>query len=176
MEKPVRIKEEDALKRLETFNDDKQSIVISSADENGVPFVSYSPFVEDKDFNMYIIISGGVKHAHNLSKTKQASIMTIQDESQCKNIYARERFYGLVEAEKFEENDSREAEIMELFVAKFGPHVKMLTKMPDFRIYKLVPKEANLVLGFGSAYSVSVDRKSINIKNAEHEQKHEKHI
>ncbi len=176
MEKPVRISEEDALKTLETFNDDKLSIVIASVNEHGEPFVSYSPYVEDKDFNMYIIISGGVPHAHNLATTKKASVMTIEDESKCKNIYARGRFYGQVKAEKFAEDDERKDEIMEMFVKRFGPHVKMFNKMPDFRIYKLSPVDANLVLGFGSAYKISADRKSASIKNAKHEEKHEKHI
>lgn len=176
MQQPQRIKVEDALKELETFCDDKHTIVMATVNEDAQPFVSYAPYVEDEDKNYYVYLSGYVPHAHNMYKTKKASIMMIEDESKCANYFGRKRLYFQVDVEKFEENDERAEKINELFTKKFGENVKFLQKMPDFRIYKLIPQQIDFVLGFGSAYKVSKDRQSLKLKNAVHEETHEKHV
>lgn len=174
MEQPVRISEDKALEELGTFLNDKQSLVMATVDENAEPFVSYTPYVEDEAGSYYIYISGFVAHARNLQATKKASIMFIEDESKCGHIFGRKRLSFKVDAQKFEENDARNESINKLFTEKFGNKVHFLQKMPDFRIYKLTPKSGDFVLGFGSAYKVSGDRKTLSIKDAEHKEKHEK--
>lgn len=174
MEQPKRISEEKAKEELKNFLDDKHSLVMATVDENAEPFVSYSPYVEDEEGNYYIYISGFVPHAHNLQATKKASIMFIEDESKCGHIFGRKRLYFKASAKKFEENDPNTEKINKLFTEKFGNKVHFLQKMPDFRIYKLMPKEGDLVLGFGSAYKLSADKKTLSIKDVEHKEKHEK--
>lgn len=171
-----RISTEDALKELEVFTDNKNSVMLSTVSKECKPFASYAPFVEDESGCYYICISGYVPHSHNLTDTKKASIMFIEDESVAAHPFGRKRLYFDAIAEKFEPNDPREEQVAELFSQKFGKHSSFMLKMPDFRIYKLSPKNGSLVLGFGSAYNVSDDKKSLKFKNALHEEKHEEHL
>ncbi len=166
--KPKRVSKKDALKIAQTFNVDKMSLFLSSVDENAQPFASYSPFVEDEEFNIYIIISDIVPHSHNLNTTKKASIMIIEDESKCDHIYARKRFYGKVQAQKMANDDEKRKKIMDLFKKRFGKEVLIFDTMSDFNIYKLILQDANLVLGFGSAFSISPNRKEIYQKSIGH--------
>ncbi len=170
--KPQRITKEDALEKMQIFNDDKLSLFMATVSEDGEPFVSYTPYVEDEDFNIYVVISNTVPHSFNLEANGKASVMTIEDEAKCSHIYARERFYASVKSEKIEKDDERKAKIMDIFAKRFGEDVRMFDKMPGFSMFKLIPQDSNLVLGFGSAYSISTDRKSIELKNIGHKAKH----
>ncbi len=160
--------EKEALEQLDTFFDDKLSMMMATVSEEGEPFCSYTPYVEDEDHNYYIYISGSVPHSANMSANGKVSIMMIEDESKCEHIYARKRFYAQATAEAFSPNDERTEAINELFAKKFDSKVKYFFKMPDFRIYKITPKDGNLVLGFGAAYKVGGDRKSMGLKSVGH--------
>lgn len=176
MENVSKISKADALKALEVFTKQMDSVILSTVSKEGYPFASYAPFVEDEGGNYYICISGYVPHAHNLTQTKKASIMFIQDECKAVHPFGRERLYFDAMAEKFAQNDKREEAIAKLFREKFDDKVSFMLKMPDFRIYKLNPKNGSLVLGFGAAFNVSDDKKTLTFKNALHEQKHEENL
>lgn len=171
-----RIDKKEALKVAQTFTDDLNSLFLSTVSKDGFPFASYAPFVEDENAEYYICISGFVPHAHNLVQTEKAAIMFIEDECKAAHPFGRKRMYFDADAEKFEPDDSQNEKIYDLFAKKFGDSASFITKMPDFRIYKLTPKNGSLVLGFGSAYNISDDKKSLSFKNALHENKHEKNL
>lgn len=154
-----RIKKNEAQEILDNFTDDIKSVILGTVDEKSTPFSSYSPYVEDKEGNYYVCVSAIVPHAHNMYITKKAHIMFLEDESKAAHIYARRRLYFDADVEKFDENDEREENIGNLFIEKFGDTASFLLDMPDFRIYKLIPKNGNIVLGFGSAFSVDENRK-----------------
>lgn len=154
-----RVKKDEAQEILNTFTDDIQSVILATVDENAKPFSSYSPYVEDKEGNYYVCISAIVPHSHNMYITKKAHIMFLEDESKAAHIYARRRLYFDADVEKFDEDDKREEEIGALFLEKFGETTKFLLEQPDFRIYKIMPKNGNIVLGFGSAYAVDENKK-----------------
>lgn len=164
---------EEAQKEFTTFLDDKQTMILSTVNKEGEPFASYSPFAKDAEGNFYLFISTAVPHSHNMYATGKAHIMFIEDEAQAKHIYARRRLYYKAAVEKFEENDPRSASIHKLFEDKFGAAVAFFEQMKDFRIYKLVPKEGNLVLGFGAAYKISEDGVKLTLNVGGHSQKHE---
>lgn len=112
-------------------------------------------------------------HSHNMSATKKAHIMFLQDESKASHIYARERMYFKVDVDKFEENDNRADGIFQLFDKKFKEKVSFFSMMKDSRIYKLIPKDGNLVLGFGSAFKISDDKKTLYLNDKGHSTSHE---
>lgn len=176
MENISKISKADALKALGTFTDNLNSVILSTVSKEHNPFASYAPFVEDENGCYYICISGYVPHSHNLTQTKKASIMFIEDESVAVHPFGRKRLYFDALADKFEPNDKREEKIAKLFSEKFGEKASFMLKMPDFRVYKLTPKNGSLVLGFGAAFNVSDDKKTLTFKNALHEEKHEKHL
>lgn len=159
---------EDAQKEMVPFLENIQSVLLSTVDAKAEPFVSYSPYVEDEDGNFYVFISAAVNHSHNMNATKKAHIMFLEDESVTDHIYARKRMYFKADAEKFEDNDEREEKIHELFKKRFGNKVSFFSMMKDFQYYKLTPKEGNFVLGFGGAYKISEDRKTLLLNDHGH--------
>ncbi len=147
---------EEAQTILDSFTNDIKSVMLATVNEEGQPFSSYSPYVEGKDGNYYVLLSAIVPHSHNMAVTKKAHIMFIEDESASEDVYKRRRLYFDADVEKFDEND---AQIMELFFERFGQTAKHLAKMADFRMYKLTPKNGNIVLGFGAAFRIDENRK-----------------
>jgi len=169
--KPLTIDE--AQKEFTTFLDNKQTMILSTVSKEGEPFASYSPFTKDEEGNFYLFLSTAVPHSHNMYATGKAHMMFIEDEAQAKHIFARNRLYYKAKVEKFEENDSRSDSIHELFKDKFGGAVAFFAQMKDFRIYKLIPSDGNLVLGFGAAYKISEDGVKLTLNVGGHSQKHE---
>ena len=164
---------EEAQKEMVPFLQNIQSVLLSTVDADAEPFVSYSPYVEDEEGNFYVFISTAVKHSHNMNATNKAHIMFLEDESVTDHIYARRRMYFKADAEKFEENDEREEKIHNLFKKRFADKVSFFSMMKDSRFYKLSPKEGNFVLGFGGAYKISDDRKTLTINNGGHSKSHD---
>jgi len=168
-----RITIEQATHELATFTDNVSSVILSTVSSECEPFASYSPFVEDDEGNFYVFISTAVMHSHNMNATKKAHILFLEDESKTEHIYVRRRMYFKADTEKFEEDDDRASAIFKLFQDKFQDKVSHFSMMKDSRIYKLMPKDGNLVLGFGSAYKISNDRKSLLVNDKGHSKSHE---
>jgi len=163
---------EEAQKEMIPFLENIQSVLLSTVDKDAEPFVSYSPYVEDEEGNFYVFISTAVNHSHNMNATKKAHIMFLEDESVTDHIYARRRMYFRADAEKFEENDERAEKIHDLFKKRFGEKVSFFSMMKDSRFYKLTPRDGNFVLGFGGAYKISADRKTLKINDGGHSRSH----
>ena len=155
------MKKEEAQEQLDVFLEDIKTVVLSTVDKQGEPFASYSPFVQDEESNFYVFVSTAVPHSHNMYNTKKAHILFIEDESKTEHIYARRRLYFKAKAEKFEENDERFEKIAQLFEKRHGEQAALIRKMPDSRFYKLSAYDGNLVLGFGAAFKIEEDNKTI---------------
>lgn len=167
-----RISIEDAQKEMVPFLQNIQSVLLSTVDKECEPFVSYSPFVEDEEGNFYVFISTAVKHSHNINATRKAHIMFLEDESATDHIYARRRMYFKADAEPFAEDDEREEKVHDLFKKRFEDKVSFFSMMKDSRFYKLTPKEGNFVLGFGAAFKISDDRKTLCLNDKGHSTSH----
>ena len=163
---------EDAQNEMVPFLENIQSVLLSTVDKDAEPFVSYSPYVEDDEGNFYVFISTAVNHSHNMNATKKAHIMFLEDESVTDHIYARRRMYFRADAEKFEEDDEREEKVHDLFKKRFGDKVSFFSMMKDSRFYKLTPRDGNFVLGFGAAYKISDDRKTLSLNDKGHSTSH----
>lgn len=145
---------EEAQEHFDSFLDSKKSVILSTVNSEGEPFASYSPFAQDEEGNFYVFVSTAVAHSHNMYATGKAHIMFLQDESDAKHIYARQRLYFKAKAEKFDAEDERFEKIATLFENKLGEEASLVRKMTDSRFYKLTPYDGNLVLGFGAAFKV----------------------
>ncbi|WP_198304326.1 HugZ family protein [Arcobacter vandammei] len=164
-EAPKVYKQEKVQEKLDVFLDDIKTVVLATVSSDGEPFASHSPFVRDEEGNFYVFISTSVQHSHNMYNTGKAHILFIEDESKTKHIYARRRLYFKAKAEKFDENDARTEEITQLFEARFGKEAALLREMPSSRIYKLIPRDGNFVIGFGAAYKLDETNKKIKELN-----------
>lgn len=143
---------------MENIINNQKSLMISSLNENKLPEISYAPFVMiNKD--IYVYLSRAANHYYNLTNNKNCSAMIIEDEKDCKTIFARKRVSFECEATKLENAD-------EAIYAKFDEvhdsSMMMVLKTLDFDIFKLNIKSGRLVKGFGQAFDVY-------IKNDEYE-------
>lgn len=133
-----------------------QTLVLSTLDNQGTPNVSYAPFLWQQD-GYYILISEISRHTHNLQQIPKASMMMIEDESSCRDIFARQRLTFDITAEEIFRHDERWAITLPSLRARHGKTVTMLENMSDFRLFRLIPQQGLYVKGFGQAYQVNAD-------------------
>ncbi len=138
---------------LPSFLEPFQSTVISTLDNTKAPFTSYAPFIQ-KDNDFYIFISDIAKHAKNIQRGKQCSLFFIEDESQAKNIFARQRVVLQCEATKIAKDNEVCEELLNTFEEKFGDIMNMLKEMKDFNLYKITPLKGEAVFGFAEAFDI----------------------
>jgi hypothetical protein len=154
--------DEKIIEQFKSFDKDKYSLIVSTTSLENEPLTNYAPFVKEGE-NYYISVSSNMPHFKNMTETKKAHILIIEDESNAAHIYARKRLYFSADCEL--END--EEKIFKLFDARYGDKLSFLREMKDFKIIKFIPKEKSLVLGFGAAYKMGIDGKLAN-KNISH--------
>lgn len=131
-----------------------QSVVIGTLDANGDPFASYAPFVYD-DHRYYVFISDIARHAQNLRRTPRASLLFIEDETYCANLFARKRVSLQCDADIVPRESAHFQNVMEQFKAKFSPEmIEALLSMQDFNLHAFRVTGGEAVFGFGEAYTL----------------------
>lgn len=141
-------------KNLDEFLKDFQSLSISTVDEKENPFSSYAPFIKT-DNKYYVYISQMAKHTQNLTNNDKCSLFFIEDESQCKNVFARKRVMIQCSSIKIEQNSKNEDSLLNEFRNKFGEEmINMLKNMNDFHVFEFKPFYGEAVFGFGKAYNL----------------------
>ena len=143
------------------FMNNAKSVYISSICEHkgGVaPEISYSPCIVDKDKNTYILVSTLTKRTESLLAERNVSLMFIEPEEQCEEIYVRTRLIFLCNTL----NISREMgaghlpwdELVTQFTDKFGDIINMLVSFKDFKMFRFRPIRGTFVKGFGKAFTI----------------------
>lgn len=134
----------------------KESLMMATVNEEGLPDVSYAPFVVDKNFNVYVFISDIVERTRNLINNGKASLLFIEDEADCKHIFARKRVTIQAKASPVNKDDIQFNELQKLFNEKFGEFVNLeIINKSDFHLIRLIPIEAGLTKGFGLAFRLT---------------------
>ena len=139
---------------LEQLVRQAKTLVLATIDSKGFPDASYSPFVRDDQGRLYIYVSTLAKHTRNLRSAKKAGIMIIEDEQSAESLYARKRLTLQCAVEAVERDSEPFQAILPQFHEKFGEIMKTLGGMKDFHLFRLVPDEGRLVLGFGQAFAI----------------------
>lgn len=137
--------------------DGVKTLMLSTIDENGRPFISYAPFVK-KEGKLYIYISRIANHYRHLEANPDVDVMLIEDESDSANLFARERARFVCHAVNI--GNEGHDDVFALFEASFGaPMIRMLRGL-DFSLFELTLLEGRYVAGFGQAYDIdlSADR------------------
>jgi len=132
------------------------SLELASVDNASKPHISYAPFITNQN-RFYICTSGMAKHTSYLSENRVASIMFIEDEAKCENIFARKRVTFDVEVSTIARNSMEFEGAMSLFEQKFGENAQIYRALADFILFELKPVSGRAVFGFGAA----VDLKEI---------------
>jgi len=136
------------------FIKDFQSVVIGTLDEEGLPFGSYAPFVHT-EHKFYIFISNVAKHAINLKRRPNASLIFIEDEAKAEQIFARKRISLQCSSRMIARDEESFTKVMNVFKIKFSEEmVGMLMGMSDFNLYELSTDYGEATYGFGEAYNI----------------------
>ncbi len=137
------------VKFLENF----KSVVLSTIDEEGLPFTSYAPFIKS-DGKYYVYLSLMAKHTKNLEKNQKISLFFIEDENSCENIFGRKRAVLQCNSKKLPRDTHEFDKLIEVFEKTHGTTMKMLKSMTDFSIYEFSAFKGEAVFGFAQAYDI----------------------
>ncbi len=136
------------------FRDSRQTLQLATISADGIPNATYAPFAFDSKA-YYILVSDLAAHGQNLKKNRNVSILMIEDESECKNIYARKRLTFDTRAELVEKQTEGWTQGVKALKARFGEIIDNLSQLGDFNLYRLVPESGRYVKGFGQAFVIS---------------------
>jgi hypothetical protein len=139
----------------------QQTLLLSTASANGVPDISYAPFVRDDEGVFYIYVSEMACHTVNLLNNPQASVLFIRPESESSNLFARERVVLSCSVTEISRDDAIYAERIQALQHKFGEVVSVLSSLSDFHLFALRPENGRYVIGFGRAFSINVSDGSL---------------
>ncbi|GAB6069037.1 heme utilization protein HutZ [Thiomicrorhabdus hydrogeniphila] len=134
----------------------KQSLMLATVNDQGIPDVSYAPFVVDESFNVYVFISEIVERTRNLISNGKGSLLFIEDEQDAKHIFARRRATMQAKAQLLTPEEAKTPTLKTMFEEKFGDFINLeLAGKSDFHLIKLVPYEGGLTKGFGLAFKLT---------------------
>lgn len=135
------------------FIDERQSLMLSSLDQEGLPYASYAPFAIGDDC-LYLLISDIAVHARNLQLHPQASVLIIEDENTAAELFARLRVQYRIYAELISPDSSDWPEGIACLQERHGERIKSLSQLGDFKLFRLHPEGGRYVKGFGKAYQI----------------------
>ncbi|MDD5410668.1 MAG: pyridoxamine 5'-phosphate oxidase family protein [Methylobacter sp.] len=134
----------------------QQTLLLSTASASCVPDVSYAPFVRDQAGCFYIFVSELATHTANLLNNPQASVMFIRQESEARNLFARERAVFNCTVKELKPDETTYTTQLLALQDKFGEVVSLLRSLTDFHLFALCPESGRYVAGFGQAYTINV--------------------
>ena len=134
------------------------SLQLATVDEKGLPHISYAPFIRQRE-DFFIFVSQLAGHTQHLQLRPNASIMVIKDETNSRNLFARERCILNVLVETVAPDES--ASILDQMEIELGKTITLLRTLPDFILFRLTSAQARYVAGFGKAYEVDLIRNEV---------------
>jgi len=152
MKKPVDI--EKTIENYLTFMSNRRNCILSLIDEEGKPFISYSPFVK-KDGKLYIYISQIAEHYRYMERNDYVDVLLIADESATNNKFATERVRLSCKPTNIG-NDGCD-DIFALFNELHGAKMVDVLRTLDFSLFELDPQRGRYVVGFGMAFDIDVE-------------------
>ena len=141
-------------KEYYVFMKKAKNVYISSVDENNKPEISYSPCVVDDEKNVYILVSDLSKRTSSLVQGRNVSLMFIEPEEQCEEMYVRIRLIFECSTKQIERKTEEWDEQVPFFLDRFGDIINVLTSLSDFKMFCFSPVSGSYVKGFGKAYTI----------------------
>lgn len=141
---------------IEELKQKTKTIMLATVDKNGVPNVSYAPFVI-RNGQYQVLISTIARHARNLLDVPKVSLMLIEDENQAREIFARRRLTFDATASILERHSEEWNAAVAALKDRHGDIVSELSQLEDFKLFCFTPIQGLFVKGFGKAFQVSAD-------------------
>lgn len=136
-----------------TMVNSRKSLMLSSLDEEGLPYASYAPFAVGDDC-LYVLISEIAVHGKNLQRNPQASALIIEDEDTAEELFARLRVFYRLRAEMIEPETADWQQGVDCLQSRHGERISKLSQLSDFKLFRLHSTGGRYVKGFGKAYQI----------------------
>ena len=149
------------IEEIEAFIQSRKSLMLSTLTEDKLPSASYAPFVT-YDQHLYIFISGLALHTQNLIDEPHASVLFIEDEDNCANVFARLRLSYQITSNVISRDEALWQPVIQAMTEKLGEQVTQLSQLGDFVLFQLTPTSGRFVKGFGKAYELEGDNLQVN--------------
>ena len=143
---------------LATLRASCRSVQLATLDAEGQPHCGYAPFVFDEeagDGALVVFTSQLSRHTRDLLETRRAGVMLIEDESASTEIFARTRVSYDCQVEVVAPDADRHASLLDALQSSHGKMIGLLKTLPDFVLFRLVPRSGQFVMGFGQAYHLT---------------------
>ena len=134
---------------------ESRSLILGTVTKQGLPKVSYAPFVRREGSSFYVYLSRLSERTTDLIERPVASVLLIEDESKAAQIFARMRITYQCEVSVIDSSSSDYERTMRRFSQSFGSLIDVLTALPDFALFRLVPQSGRFITGFGQAYDLT---------------------
>ncbi|MDI9918866.1 pyridoxamine 5'-phosphate oxidase family protein [Rhodococcus sp. IEGM 1379] len=145
---------EKSLDAYRTFLAERKTVVISTKDENGEPFLSIVPFAIPED-SLYVYVSEIADHYTYLHNAETACVLIYGGESESVNLFDIERArFACTVIECAEEGHDA---AFEKLGARTNAKMVDLLRTLDFHLFRLTPQQGRYVVGFGKAFDVIFD-------------------
>lgn len=133
-----------------------RTLQLATLGENNEPHCGYTPFIFDgKD--LIVFISQLAVHTRDLLANPTLGAMLIDDEQDSKNLFARCRVRYQCQAVVIQPDDKDYVTLLDRYQHRHGKVVTLIRQLPDFVLFRLVPRSGVLVIGFGEAYRIEGD-------------------
>ncbi|MEX2961466.1 HugZ family protein [Microbulbifer sp. TYP-18] len=139
---------------IEAFIASRKSLNLATTKEDGSAYASYAPFAIG-DECLYVLLSEIAVHAVNLQHNPQASVLIIEDEDDCGELFARIRVNYTVNATLLDWDTPSWKQGIEILAARHGERIHNLSQHEDFKLFRLTPARGRYVKGFGRAYELA---------------------
>jgi len=140
---------------IEAFRGSFQTMTLATVSASGEPEASYAPYASDDFGNLYAFVSTLSRHTRNMQQTGRASVIFLEDEHACVNLFARKRLVYRCFTHGVSRNAADWRALMQKFDARFGPFMETLRSLADFGLMRFMPFDASYVIGFGQAYALT---------------------
>ena len=138
---------------IRSFIGGRKSLQLATIQQDGSAYASYAPFAIG-DECLYVLISEVAIHGVNLQLMPEASVLIIEDEDSCGELFARIRVNYTVSAQLLDWDSQDWHEGIGVLASRHGERISNLSRHEDFKLFKLKPMGGRYVKGFGRAYTL----------------------
>lgn len=130
-----------------------RTVQLATIGEDNEPHCGYTPFIRDGN-DLIVFVSQLAVHTRDLLANPVVGAMLIDDEKDSKNLFARCRVRYQCDAQIIEPSNSQYNELLDAYERQQGKVVPLLRQLPDFVLFRLIPRSGIFVMGFGDAYRI----------------------
>ncbi len=135
-----------------SFRDGLRTVMLATSSATGEPDASIAAAVRDDAGNLCVLLSGLAAHTRNLAARPQAGVLLAEDEGSMLQPLARRRLSLTCTAERVARDSPEFPLLMARFRTSFGATIDTVIALPDFQLFRLVPRRGRLIAGFGAAF------------------------